>query len=90
MQKELDNCRPLFHQHFFELADVAEPPLRVFLFQTSVYTRHQHILIMRAVEGSDVAFRRGLHMHSPQEIVSLLLQRGLFEARNDKSLRVNP
>ncbi|MNE47700.1 hypothetical protein D3C80_1421140 [compost metagenome] len=89
MQEQLDYCRALLHQHFLKLADVAESPFHVFLLETAVYPGYKDIFIMGAVEGSDITLGRGLHMHSPQKIMCLLLKRRLFEAGNNKALGVN-
>jgi hypothetical protein len=54
-----------------------------------VDTRHEHVLVVRAVEDADHPARRYLLVHAPEEVVLLLQLGGCSEARYGAALRVD-
>ena len=89
MEEELDDVRPAVDQVAFEVVDPAVT-LRPDAFGYEVvHTRHQHVLVMRAIEDDHFPPRRCVQVRAPEEIVRRLLLGRDLESVDARALRVH-
>ena len=68
MEEELEHGRPVFDQQFFKFSYLIESTLDGLVGYPPMYSRNQHILVVRSVEDPDVPFGRHLAMYTPQKV----------------------
>ena len=88
MQEELAYYDVVRGQHRLKFPDRLQAVLRRFLVDEFVYTRREHIFVVRSIKDADHAARRHRVVNAPQEIMLGLCRTRHFERGHVATLRV--
>ena len=89
VQKKFEDGDAVAVQHLFELIDLAETPFCHLVGDEFVHARHQHILVMGAIEDADGAETRHRSVDAPQVVVADLCSDGRLERDDAATLWVD-
>ena len=88
VQEEFEDSHAVFGEQRLEVADALVARHPGLLVDQLVDPRHQHVLVVRAVEDDDLTLSRRMGVDAPEKVVRELGRGRLFEAGDARALGV--